>query len=139
VQLPEDTSRFDDICTSWSALMKTCKGLDHAIQACSVPGRHELLENLKIGLELCEKALNQVCNIYYCVLVSHTQTHSHTLYIYAHTHTQTHSHTHIYAHTHIHNTHTHTQYTHTHTQHTHICTTHNTQHTHTHTHIVFGE
>lgn len=59
VQLPEDSRRFDEIDAFWKDLMSHAKDTPNVVEACSAPGRSEILETMKIGLEQCEKSLNQ--------------------------------------------------------------------------------
>jgi dynein axonemal heavy chain len=58
-QLPEDSKRFEEIHAKWLVLMTEVQENPNAIEACSHKGRSELLETMKLGLEQCEKSLNQ--------------------------------------------------------------------------------
>jgi len=56
-QLPEDCERFDKIDKNFRQLMATSKNTPSVIEACSAENRSDLLQNMKTGLDMCEKSL----------------------------------------------------------------------------------
>ncbi len=58
-QLPEDAARFEEIDSTWRTLMTTVEDTTMVIDSCQSPGRAEMLATLKVGLEQCNKSLNQ--------------------------------------------------------------------------------
>jgi dynein heavy chain len=58
-QLPEDSDRFDEIDLNWRELMEKAKNTPNVIEACTAPGRQQLLKDMKIGLQLCQRSLFQ--------------------------------------------------------------------------------
>mmetsp|Transcript_17270 Transcript_17270/g.33650 ORF Transcript_17270/g.33650 Transcript_17270/m.33650 type:complete len:4514 (+) Transcript_17270:154-13695(+) len=57
VQLPEDSRRFDEIDANWKKLMGTVESVPRVLDACSAPGRSDLLQKMNVGLDQCEKSL----------------------------------------------------------------------------------
>uniref|UniRef100_A0A4X1UMV0 Dynein axonemal heavy chain 17 n=1 Tax=Sus scrofa TaxID=9823 RepID=A0A4X1UMV0_PIG len=56
-QLPEDSTRFDDIDQEFKALMEEAVKTPNVVEATNKPGLYDKLENLKKRLAVCEKAL----------------------------------------------------------------------------------
>lgn len=57
VQLPEDSKRFDAVNADFQELMRTAPDITNVVEACTLDGRQERLENMQSMLEQCEKAL----------------------------------------------------------------------------------
>ncbi|PNW78281.1 hypothetical protein CHLRE_09g403800v5 [Chlamydomonas reinhardtii] len=59
VQLPEDSKRFDAVNADFQELMRTAPDITNVVEACTLDGRQERLENMQSMLEQCEKALQE--------------------------------------------------------------------------------
>ncbi|XP_017478046.1 PREDICTED: dynein heavy chain 10, axonemal [Rhagoletis zephyria] len=58
-QLPEEAKKFDDIDKAYRRIMVDCAKNPLVVPLCSVPGRLPEIQGLGIGLENCQKSLNE--------------------------------------------------------------------------------
>ncbi|KAH8257767.1 hypothetical protein KR038_000855 [Drosophila bunnanda] len=58
-QLPEEARKFDDIDKSYRRIMVDCAKNPLVVPFCTVPGRLPEIQGLGIGLEKCQKSLNE--------------------------------------------------------------------------------
>ncbi|KAM7359342.1 dynein heavy chain at 89D isoform 2-T2 [Cochliomyia hominivorax] len=58
-QLPEEAKKFDDIDKTFRRIMLDCAKNSLVVPFCTVPGRLAEMQGLSIGLENCQKSLNE--------------------------------------------------------------------------------
>lgn len=58
-QLPDETRQFESINSEFTSLMQEATSAPNVVLACTNEARNQILEDLSIGLERCQKALNE--------------------------------------------------------------------------------